>query len=100
MSAALGASLMAIAIPGVVQAQEPAPGTWTFLSLANADLWFHGLAVVGFEGFESMPLYSHGHANRIEAAKRTAGVYPTPLDTLASPMERTKEPALSTPYAA
>jgi len=84
VSTAVTATLVSVGTPGTVQGQEPAPGTWTFLSRANADLWFHGLAVVGFEGFAPMPLYNHAQAERTEAAKRAAGVYPTPLDTLAS----------------
>ena len=31
-----------------------------------------------------MPLYGHDYAEAVETAKRSAGVYPTPLDTLAS----------------
>ena len=64
--------------------QEPIPGTWSFLSRPHSDLWFHGLALVGFQGFAPMPLYDIDYSGRMEAAKRAAGVYPTPLDTMAA----------------
>jgi hypothetical protein len=48
------------------------------------DLWYHGLAVVGFEGFSPLPLYAPEYAERIRRAKEAQGVYPTTLDRLRS----------------
>jgi hypothetical protein len=48
------------------------------------DLWYHGLAVVGFDQAEGLPLYSPGYADRVKQAKQDQGVYPTPLDELAA----------------
>lgn len=69
--------------PQSLQAQQPTPGAWTFLARANVDLWYHGVATVGYEGFAPVPLYDRGYAGRTERLKRAAGVFPTSLDTLA-----------------
>jgi hypothetical protein len=81
---ALVAAHVGMLAVGSAGAQEPAPGVWTFVSSPHADLWFHGLAVVGFEGFAPMPLYNRNYAERVQEAKRERGVYPTPLDAVAS----------------
>lgn len=59
------------------------PG-WAVRSAAHVDLWYHGLAVVGFEGFSPLPLYAPEYAARIRRAKEAQGVYPTTLDRLRS----------------
>ncbi len=59
------------------------PG-WAVRSAANVDLWYHGLAVVGFEGFSPLSLYEPQYAERIRRAKEAQGVYPTMLDQLRS----------------
>jgi hypothetical protein len=45
-------------------------------------LWYHGLAVVGFDQDEGFPLYRSGYADDVRRAKEELGVYPTPLDEM------------------
>ncbi|MFQ5538143.1 MAG: hypothetical protein ACE5GJ_11925 [Gemmatimonadota bacterium] len=47
---------------------------------AFADLWFHGLAMVGYFGFGPMPLYDPGYANRMRRERAAAGTGPTTLE--------------------
>jgi hypothetical protein len=54
--------------------------TWEFRTVESADLLFHGLAVVGLQGFSSLPLYDRDYAARVRAAKEARGIYPTRLD--------------------
>ncbi len=61
----------------------PAQRDWTITAAAHADLWFHGLAVVGLQGFGPLPFYSAAYATETRAAKRAAGRFPTLLDSLA-----------------
>jgi hypothetical protein len=79
----------AAGLSGEMPAQTPqrAGPAWRVESRAHADLWFHGLAMVGFEGFAPLPLSSADYADRMRAAKRAACVYPTPLDTLVSRLQ-------------
>jgi hypothetical protein len=64
---------------------------WRFTAAPHADLWFHGLALVGLQGFAPMPLYDAAYGDRLRAAKKAAGVYPTPLDTLAAQLREAFE---------
>jgi hypothetical protein len=57
---------------------------WTVRASAAADLWYHGLAVVGFGAGGPFPLYNRDYAERVRAAKQEAGVYPTALDSVAA----------------
>jgi hypothetical protein len=59
------------------------PG-WVIRSAAHVDLWYHGLAVVGFDGFAPLPLYAPGYAAHIKSVKEAQGLYPTTLDRLRS----------------
>lgn len=69
------------AVPSHAQQPErPSGGTWAVVDDAGADLWFHGLALVGVRGLSPLPLYSADYAEQIRAAKQAAGAYPTPLD--------------------
>lgn len=61
---------------------------WVVTSLDHFDLWYHGLAVVGFQGFAPLPMYSVDYAAEIRAAKEARGIFPTPLDSLASRFRR------------
>lgn len=45
------------------------PGGWAFQDDAFADLWFHGLAVVGFHGDGAAPLYDPGYADAVRRAR-------------------------------
>ncbi|MDH3456940.1 MAG: hypothetical protein OER90_08865 [Gemmatimonadota bacterium] len=81
--ATVATCVSAIAVASPAHAQLPVPGAWTFVSSPHADLWFHGLAVVGFEGFAPVPLYSRDYVARVHAAKAERGVARTPLDSMA-----------------
>lgn len=66
----------------IATAQLPA-AAWTVRSAEHVDLWFHGLATVGFAG-DGVPLYDPAYASRARCAKIAAGVYPTKLDRRAA----------------
>jgi hypothetical protein len=87
MVLATAVALMAavtFAAPTVAAAQGQAGAhQWRFQSRAHVDLWFHGLAVVGYEGFGLLPLYDPGYADAVRSLKETRGVAPTPLDVAA-----------------
>ena len=71
------ACALAFALP--LDAQQPNQA-WRFNSVESANLLFHGLAVVGVQGFSSLPLYDRAYAERVLEAKEANGVYPTSLD--------------------
>jgi len=64
----------------VASAQETGRG-WVFTSLPQADLWFHGMALVDPIGPGPNPLYDPGYPNEIRRAKEGAGSPSTVLDT-------------------
>ena len=51
-----------------------------FTSLPQADLWFHGMALVDPIGPGPNPLYDPGYPNEVRRAKEGLGLSPTPLD--------------------
>jgi len=51
-----------------------------FTSLPQADLWFHGMALVDPIGPGPNPLYDPGYPNEVRRAKDGLGLSPTPLD--------------------
>ena len=61
-------------------AAQTAGSGWTFEDDAFADLWFHGLAVVGFHGFGPMPLYDPAYAVEHRAEREVTGRSPTDLE--------------------
>ena len=62
--------------------QEPAAG-WELMSSPQVDLWYHGLALVGFDQIEGLPLYNVLYVQRVQEARDSAGVS-TKLDQLAA----------------
>ena len=71
-----GAGLTAGSAAAAGQDDAPA-GTesrWQVLSRAQVDLWYHGLALVGYEQARGMPLYNAQYTNRVLAAKDSLGV--------------------------
>lgn len=56
------------------------PQRWTFQDDAFADLWFHGLAVVGFYGFGPLPLYDPGYGRAVRQERNAAGLPSTLLE--------------------
>lgn len=77
-------AVMALTIGGEsLAAQEPAAaetGSWRVLPLPHVDLWYHGLALTGFEGSGPDPLYDPSYEARIREVKEGLGVYPSALD--------------------
>jgi len=57
---------------------------WTLRSSAATDLWFYGLARVGFGAGGEFPLYNADYVARVAAAKQDGGVPPTALDSAAA----------------
>jgi len=81
--AGCAAAVVALGSPGAAGAQQG----WVVRSSAQADLWFHGMAVVGFEGFTPLPLYDRSYADEVRRAKEAAGVFPTALDEIADRLQ-------------
>src|SRR6266536_1942828 len=80
------AALLAIALgsanlqrPAGLGCQEPAQGRseWTITRDPFADLWFHALAVVGYDGYGPLALYNARYAERVRDAKVRANVATT-----------------------
>jgi hypothetical protein len=59
-----------LAATSTAGAQEPSG--WGFEDDDFADLWFHGLDVVGFHGFGPLPLYDPGYAHEARRAGDSA----------------------------
>lgn len=57
---------------------------WTVATRQQVDLWYHGLAYAGVGAVPELTAYVPGYVERIVAAKRVAGAYPTVLDQRAS----------------
>lgn len=57
---------------------------WRFEDDAFVDLWFHGLATVGFKGFGPTPLYDAAYALTARADGRSEGAAPSRLARSAS----------------
>jgi len=69
----------------VAQADRvPLDSGWVVLSEPRVDLWYHGLAVVGFGETEPATMYDAAYLERVRAAKESLGIYPTPLDERAA----------------
>lgn len=81
---AFGASSLPFGSLSAQQAepQEPAAG-WELMSSPQVDLWYHGLALVGFDQIEGLPLYNVLYVQRVQEAREAAGVS-TKLDQLAA----------------
>jgi hypothetical protein len=78
--------LLAVAIVVWTAAVRPAaaqntPSGWTFEGDAFADLWFHGLSIVGFYGFGPAPLYDPAYALQARQERASQGLQATPLET-------------------
>lgn len=68
--------------------RDPAAVRWTVANRPDLDLWYHGLAYTGLDASTGIPLYQPDYVERVVAAKRAAGVYPTPLDRRADEFAR------------
>jgi len=80
---AVGIFAVGAAEPADLSAQEMTSalnGGWVTLSEPRVDLWYHGLAVVGFGETDEPTMYDTAYLERVRAAKQELGIYPTPLD--------------------
>lgn len=75
---ALVIAINAAAAGQPIRAQSPVPArtapSWGVARDPFVDLWFHCLALVGYEGYGPLTLYDQGYAARVRAAKRRGGV--------------------------
>lgn len=97
----LRAGLLLLAVPAAARPADAqraatlaAAGTapaWRVTTLDHVDLWYHGLALIGFGVAEPAALYDPAYAPRVRAAKQRRGLAPTPLDRAAAAMASTFE---------
>ena len=85
MSQTIRTMAAAVAIAAAVAGTTPTGLTaqaqeWSFGTDPFAELWYHGLAMVGFEGFGRIPLYDAEYAWDVVAARRDSEIEPTPLE--------------------
>jgi hypothetical protein len=67
-----------------VQPLPPGEVRWTIVNRPTVDLWYHGLATIGFHGpAAGLPIHPAGYPERMGAAKRAAAAYPSQLDSRA-----------------
>ena len=86
---AVALAAIALGVPsGPSGGADSAIQRWQFRANPQVDLWYHGLAVVGFEGFGLLPLYDRDYASSVRARKEARGLYPTPLDAAAADLLR------------
>lgn len=78
------AGLAAPTAAQVTSDQQAAQQGWAVRASPAADLWFHGLAIVGFGLDELFQLYHPEYVERVRRAKEELGLYPTPLDSRAA----------------
>lgn len=81
LSAALTVLCVHKTVAQAIQGDTTGVG-WTVASIAHADLWFHGLAILGLQGIGPLPLYDPDYVTRITEEKQRRGVYPTKLDEI------------------
>lgn len=53
---------------------------WVVRSSASVDLWFHSMALTGFDAFGAVPLYQPGYATDVRRARERADRGPTRLE--------------------
>lgn len=73
--------------PGDIAAQDDIgalDGGWAVLSEPRVDLWYHGLAIVGFGETDPISMYDTEYLDRVRRVKQDLGVFPTPLDDRAA----------------
>jgi hypothetical protein len=76
----------AVAIAAALSGALPVAGTgqvdteWSFGTDPFAELWYHGLAMVGFEGFGRVPLYDAEYTWAVVSERRAAAVEATTLE--------------------
>ncbi len=79
VAAALAAGMVLAAGWGTsLEAQQASE--WRFRSDPFAELWYHGMAVVGFAGFGRVPLYDASYAWSVVSDRRSQDIEPTTLE--------------------
>ena len=76
----LAAALVTILCYAVPSSAQESDAGWTFENDGFAELWFHGLAVVGYYGFGPMPLYDPGYVLDARSDRQARGLEATPLE--------------------
>jgi len=74
---------IAMVVASLVLGASPANAQqtgWAIRRSAAADLWFHGMAVLGFGAGPNVRAYDPDYVADVIRAKRDKGVYPTELD--------------------
>jgi hypothetical protein len=69
--------LVFLGAPGL---RAQATSGWVVRSSAPADLWFHSMAVTGYDAFGAVSLYQPGYATQLRAARDGMGKGPTLLE--------------------
>lgn len=75
--------LTACAAPAAAQPSPPSAPAWSVTTLDQVDLWYHGLAVLGYGVDEPAALYDPGYGRHVRSDKDRLGISPTPLDRAA-----------------
>jgi len=70
---------------------DPEGNGWVVVSAPQVDLWYHGMAVVGFDGGNASTIYSSEYVDRVRAEKERLGIYPTALDRAADDLREDLE---------
>lgn len=88
---ALVAILLAGAVLTSALAAQPArpatpPARWLVRESATVDLWYHGLATIGYDGPGPLPYHVVGYARGMRRVKAARGLEPTPLERDAAPL--------------
>ena len=76
-----GIVLGSMAAPADGQERE---GDWVLRVDPQVDLWYHGMALVGYQGTARLPLYDLGYARHVAQSREAEGSGPTPLVARAS----------------
>ena len=74
------ALFLLLPFPNPRPAAGQAAAEWPFEDDAFAELWFHGMAVLGWHGFGALPLYRPEHAQSSRQERSNLGLPPTPLE--------------------
>ena len=74
VAAGAGLAAWSVAASGQAETQSGLQSHWQVLSRPQVDLWYHGLALVGYEQAQGMPLYNAQYTDRVLAVKDSLGV--------------------------
>ena len=72
-----------VALPVAAQPPRTTAPAWRVSTLEQVDLWYHGVAVVGYGVAEPAALYDPGYVSAVRRTKARLGLAETPLDRAA-----------------